>query len=151
MGLGDTCHGGWGCAFASFLSMSKWSSKAGKTPCLRTQIRQIDNPSSFLVKVQHWLGSVCEQRQWVGLLFRHCGYEFVCQDLCAGYCKSLPTSLSPSESEGWALQIPLQSLWCEIRVGVATVQTRNAGESWLSHLGSLSLLEELQAQWDFSA
>lgn len=114
----DTFHEGWGCDSTPCLGIGKPGSRAGKAPHLRTWIKQICTPPSSLGQSVPLTWSADEQNCLLGLLLGTVGINSVCQDPGAGCCKFLshsPTSQIPSV---WELQIPLQSPWCKIRVGV---------------------------------
>jgi len=110
MGPENTFHSRWGCDSASFLGVGQLGSKASKIPHFRIWIRLICTPLNSLIREYPWLGSADEQSCWLTIQI-----WTVFQDMYAGCCKSLPTSLSQILSD-WALQILLQFPWCEIRV-----------------------------------
>lgn len=108
----DTVHRGWGCDSAPCLWVGKLGSKrAGKTPHLRIQMRQVYTPLSFLVRVFLQLGSALSKATGWHYYLSTTSVNLICQDLC---CKPLPPS--SQISSGWVQQRPLQFLWSNIRV-----------------------------------
>lgn len=99
MYLRDTFHSSQGCDSAFCLGVGKAGSMTGKTPSLMIQIKQICTPPSSLVKAHQGLGSVDEQSCWLRLLLGHHRYESQPAKMCAGCYKSLPSSLSQSDSQ----------------------------------------------------
>ena len=95
---GDILHSRLGCDSAPCLGMGKGGSRAGKTPCLRIQIRQICTLPSPLVRVYLVL-QISKAACW-NYYLGTTSMNSICQDTCTGYCKLLPLSPSQSDSQG---------------------------------------------------
>lgn len=135
MGLGS--HSSWGYDSVPSSGMGKAGcSRSSKTTPLRTRIRPICLPLSSLVSVPQ-LDSADEQSRWLGYYLGTAVMNSVCQDLELVLIK-LPPSPSLSGFQYWALHIPLQFMWWEIRVGAPMkwpTMLREAGcPSWVISL-----------------
>ena len=86
----DTVHRGWGCDSAPCLWVGKLGSKrAGKTPHLRIQMRQVYTPLSFLVRVFLQLGSALSKATGWHYYLSTTSVNLICQDLCVLVVASL--------------------------------------------------------------
>ena len=101
---------------SAFWDGGRPGSRAAKSLCLRTQIRQTCTPLSSLVRLCHQLDSAGEPSCWLGLHLNAAGWNSVCHILSVSYCKPFPSSLSQIPG-GQAPQTSLQFPWGETGVG----------------------------------
>lgn len=128
----ETLHSRWAGTplLAWARGMGKPNTRAGKTPHLRFQIRQICTLSSSLGQS----ASPAWSHRWVSVRITPWALKVetrptkICVLLVAG---SYPISVSQMPSDG-APQIPLQSLWCKIIVGGPIKQPKMLGDGWWS-------------------
>lgn len=128
----ETLHSRWAGTplLAWARGMGKPNTRAGKTPHLRFQIRQICTLSSSLGQS----ASPAWSHRWVSVRITPWALKVetrptkICVLLVAG---SYPISVSQMPSDG-APQIPLQFLWCKIIVGGPIKQPKMLGDGWWS-------------------
>lgn len=95
---GKTLCSVWGYDVTSGLEVGKLEFRAGKTPCLRVQIREFYTLLSSLVRVCMLLTTLQMNKTTdLGYSFGTAYVKAVCHDPCAGCWKPFPTS--PSQSE----------------------------------------------------
>lgn len=111
------------CDSAPCLGIVKLGSRVSKTLHLTIWIRKICTPQSSLVRVHTLFGSTDKQNIWLGLLLGRLQvwtwFDKICVLVVSSPSLILHYSQTPS---AWVLQIPLQSLWCEVRVRAAAKQ-----------------------------
>ena len=106
------------------LGVGRPGSRASKTPHRRIPVRPTFTSPCFLVWVMRDLVlQVSKAAGWDSV-----GRSSVCQDSSARCCKSFPSSLSQSDSQGFSPQISLWSPLREIRIGAPTKPSTTLGE-----------------------